>query len=358
MRRIEKFNRLLESNAGLAALYQRVALAGYRLGGGDPVVGRAAQASASRMNPAQFLRTLEWGRALASTKPLRTNYRPDLLALDESERDHVVALLAKYSPDDPVANLHRLFFLSGDLDTAAAFAERSVRTALQHKVAGPAPGEHSVMAGAFDALCVVQEALERHGERPFLISGTLLGLVREGQLLEHDDDLDIGLGPATSLTATEVAQLLGGLDGFSASERDRCVTLHQIATGLTIDVFLHYERDGLVWHGTEAIEWWNTPFELTERTIADYTFLVPADTTLYLQENYGDWRNPKAFYSSTFDTPNRVFRRNPAAIRFLTNEALGGLADGDRFRTEAALLALQSDFGIDIGPQVDLSDSA
>ena len=183
------------------------------------------------------------------------------------------------------------------------------------------------------------------GLRPFLVSGTLLGHERDRRILAHDYDIDLGLlpgdgDPAVAATALERA-------GFSVKADERKIVCRD-ADGAVVDLFVHYERDGLLWHGTDIHEWWNTPFALEPATFMGVEVWVPDDVDRYLTENYGDWSRPVAFYNFSFDTPNRVYRQTPEALLYLHKRFLRALRHGDRWSAESVARVLRDDFDVDV----------
>ena len=56
-------------------------------------------------------------------------------------------------------------------------------------------------------MCETVNTLKVNDIQAFLVSGTLLGFIREGGLLEHDNDLDIGVF-ADEVTTEELVQFL------------------------------------------------------------------------------------------------------------------------------------------------------
>jgi len=120
-------------------------------------------------------------------------------------------------------------------------------------------------------------------------------------------------------------------------------------SGVAFDVFCHTEADGRYWHVTGAHAWWNTPFDLVEIDVGGHRYFVPDDAPRYLDENYGDWGRPVAFFDKNIDTPNLQWRHTTEALYYLHDivvEATG--ARPDRARAEAAIEALRSTFGIDL----------
>lgn len=176
------------------------------------------------------------------------------------------------------------------------------------------------------------------------MSGTLLGVIRDGDFMAHDYDIDLGLMPGTDLESIPGLVSAAGYDTFV--EGDRIVAVH--SSGARTDLFPHTERDGKYWHGSLVHEWWNTPFELAPFEMHGRRLWTPDEPERYLDENYGDWSQPVAFYDISFDTPNRVYRQTPAALLHLHSRCVIGLRTGDRWLTESAARELRDHFGVDV----------
>ena len=141
----------------------------------------------------------------------------------------------------------------------------------------------------------------------YVISGTFLGLVREGRFLAHDVDIDVGID-AEAIDITALLQRLAASPAFvvrndvqqlsiGTNDDGRFALRHAPAlvklvhrTGINVDVFIHHREGGVVWHGSSLHRWENTPFAMAPYDLAGVA--GPADADRYLTENYGDWRVP------------------------------------------------------------------
>lgn len=173
----------------------------------------------------------------------------------------------------------------------------------------------------------ITRVLEELGQRPFIVGGTLLGAVREGRLLPHDDDADVAYlsqhtNPAdVAVEGYEVGRALTARGYKLMRHSATHMQLHfkDEATGADyyVDVFAaFFTDDGHI----------NQPFHVRglmareqmlpfgEVTVSDgaggeFRFATPRDTDHWLTLNYdADWRTPvPGFVIETPDETNRRF---------------------------------------------------
>lgn len=157
---------------------------------------------------------------------------------------------------------------------------------------------------AEEALKDINEVFSNGGIDVFLVSGTLLGCVRENQLLGHDKDIDVGIWEnVTNEQLMSVVEASGRF--FVLKSRSPEIVRLKHVNGIAIDVFYHFREPDNYWHSGVKMKWNNTPFKLVTREFLGVDCLIPEDYDLYLSENYGtDWREPKIAFDSAFDTPN------------------------------------------------------
>ncbi|HZE38950.1 MAG TPA: LicD family protein [Stackebrandtia sp.] len=184
--------------------------------------------------------------------------------------------------------------------------------------------------GAFEDL---HEALTSAGIPYFIAAGTVLGLVRQGRPLSHDNDIDVGIREEDFDLDALVAL-------FSKHPRFDFDVVHPHTKklglvhrgGSPIDIFRFYRDGDKMYHDAVFVRWANSPFEVKTREISGLHLPLPADPDTYLTENYGDWRTPNPKFDAFIeqDAPN-VETTWPEYLRFhLIRRAFKKLGNGDR----------------------------
>lgn len=149
----------------------------------------------------------------------------------------------------------------------------------------------------------------------FLNSGTLLGAIREGRFIDHDDDVDIAVVmPAKD--AVEAAVLwTAGIDtlvarGLVKSRERRNLGIFKLSstTGVNIDVFPAWIEGGRVYlypHTSgELVEADLLPLAACKTT----GLPIPRNAEAMLEVNYGPgWRQPDPGFTFGWVTANKRF---------------------------------------------------
>jgi len=166
---------------------------------------------------------------------------------------------------------------------------------------------------ASKALIDLKNVFKNAGIEFFLVSGTLLGCIREGKLLGHDKDIDVGVWSDVRTEDIFNQVKKSGLFYIQATRSSLALRIKHV-NGTAIDIFLHFRENDNYWHGGSKLKWNNTPFSLDTYEFLNDEYLIPADYDLYLTENYGDWRTEKPDFDSAFDTPNASLLSNPELV--------------------------------------------
>ena len=139
--------------------------------------------------------------------------------------------------------------------------------------------------------------------------GTLLGFVREGRFIPHDQDIDFAMMPDN-----RKLKLFFGLLEDAGFEFERFLLfdgkLHEFSVRykeISIDFFqLYYDESKKnICHVTDKkdsywpVFYWPTPTKLIQQTICGAKTFVPDNYEVILKNLYGDWRTPVVKWEST-----------------------------------------------------------
>ena len=156
---------------------------------------------------------------------------------------------------------------------------------------------------ASQALSDLREILDKANIEMFLISGTLLGCIRNNRLLGYDKDIDIGVWDSVNRLELIKSLQISGKFLLLPMRTINTIRVKHI-NGIPIDIFIHYEKDKKYWHEGVKMRWYNDLFTLNYVDFLGKKYLIPSNYDHYLTENYGNWHIPKVDFDSTYDTPN------------------------------------------------------
>ncbi len=264
------------------------------------------------------------GHALA-----RVNYAMLMVATGELDAAEMqLRIAAAASPRDWRIPLERVRIARARGDHAAvrpfalAAIERVVAVLPPRLSASPRKPPHTV-TGLGDALCAVGDLLRNAGQPFHLMAGTLLALVRDGELLGHDKDIDLALPWDCDREA--LADLFRSAPGFVAPSvpiegpmRWGFSVTHE-PTRVGIDLFfLRHEADGVLSGvGASSLMLYSRvrPFGLAELQWRGRPWSVPSPPEQYLEDIYGPrWREPDPYFDTVLSNPSRTAESLPIAV--------------------------------------------
>ena len=156
------------------------------------------------------------------------------------------------------------------------------------------------------------------GKHPFLCGGGLLGYARQNDLLDNDDDMNIGL--FDDELDSDVMALLGAL-GYSIkvheTKKGKQLTItkgdKKYDQDIEIDIEIPWRTGGMYYSFSKFLEegeqYMYRPYDLVFDKM--WGIYVPTDVDGYLRTSYGeDWRFPDPNFNYLTDSPGLVKGRH------------------------------------------------
>lgn len=208
------------------------------------------------------------------------------------------------------------------------------------------------VAPLLDALDEVLAALRAAGIEAFLAYGTALGAVREGKLIGHDSDADLGyvshhdhpvdvmresfrLQARLAEMGYPTIRYSGGAFMVRVKEADGSYRGLDVFGGFLRDGYLHLMGEIRVPFREDWI------FPLTTATLEGRAYPVPANPDRFLAATYGEsWRHPDPAFK--FETPASTVRRLSGWFRGIRVNR--GMWDGIYSKVTAPTDLTPSDF--------------
>jgi hypothetical protein len=202
-----------------------------------------------------------------------------------------------------------------NFNRAAKVSQKMVKFCTERNKNKSKEGELLNVSNCQIALDETYKILDQGGFEPFIISGTLLGMAREGKIFAHDKDFDLGiLGWEAQF---DIFSLLFKTNKYELNihelkgSQTYTLTARHIQTSIAFDIFFFHNDEKNYIHGVDLSMGFTYPFRwskfsLKEKTFGDKTYRCPFPIENFLSENYGDeWKVPDPAYD--------VFLMSPAA---------------------------------------------
>ena len=178
-----------------------------------------------------------------------------------------------------------------------------------------------------EVLDLLLDFLDNNNIKAFPCSGTLLGLYRDGKLMDYDKDADIGIIVNNNDDIINIIKVISASDKFSCnkiSELDLTKKVLNIGVnhkekGAATDIFFfhknYYDYDkshpkyNYLYTGIDTISASRIvefkPFKVTKKNLAGHIYNVPENIEEWLLQEYGkDWNKHISVWDSLINAPN------------------------------------------------------
>jgi hypothetical protein len=226
-------------------------------------------------------------------------------------------LSKRVKSNDELFILATSYYLAGYLNDSFHYFNKVFET-IEIKENSLVKKDYFNVNDCYESMIDIVEILRKNNKMPFIAFGTLLGLIREGKILDHDKDADLGLFVTGYDEVYEIVSLLCKIEHFTApgiikntkENNSFNIAIYDHRKGVAVDLFFFYKTSdnkkiysGIGSKGANLL-WEFNEFHLVEKEINNYKFLVPENFQFHLTELYNDWSKTVEVWDSLLNCPN------------------------------------------------------
>lgn len=235
----------------------------------------------------------------------------------EEIKNNLDYLAKRVNNIDELFLLATSYYMSGYFDLAMYYFNK-VFEGIQSKQNIEKNKEYFNINECYDSMISIIQILRDNGYQPFLAFGTLLGLIREGKILEHDKDADLGIFVSGYDEVYKIVSTLCKFEHFTApgiikntkDNNSLNIAIFDHKRGVSVDLFFFYKSSSDESYysgiGTKCgnLLWEFSEFHLIKKEINNYHFDIPMNFEVHLSELYGDWGKTVKVWDSLVNCPN------------------------------------------------------
>ena len=229
--------------------------------------------------------------------------------------------------EDILRNVAIYYCASGDVVKCVNVTKKAINIKCRKYPNGFVDPKQSYMdtSIANEALHALHGAIEKLQIQYFLAFGTLLGIVRDGDLLPHDKDMDIGV--PFELPRPMLFQALDQF-GFTCDQKEKLlnpdtynISVTHKESKIPIDLFFFKRTDTGFVTGIDTkpvpVTWSFPYFKLEYCQWRNKLWLIPHEPEVFLETTYGpDWKVPDPYFDTVVSGCNRNRESDAVALAY------------------------------------------
>ena len=159
--------------------------------------------------------------------------------------------------------------------------------------------------------------LDSYNIKAFLDGGSLLGLYRDGKLMDYDKDTDIGIVVNDNNDVLNIIKILSVNENFilpkinslNLSKKILSISISDKQNSVITDIFFYYKENNFLYSGLSTalgnLTWKYSAFDLIKIKFNNKEYYAPSNIELYLTELYGtNWKEHIEVWDSLVNCPN------------------------------------------------------
>ena len=159
--------------------------------------------------------------------------------------------------------------------------------------------------------------LDSYNIKAFLDGGSLLGLYRDGKLMDYDKDTDIGIVVNDNNDVLNIIKILSVNENFilpkinslNLSKKILSISISDKQNSVITDIFFYYKENNFLYSGLSTalgnFTWKYSAFDLIKIKFNNKEYYAPSNIELYLTELYGtNWKEHIEVWDSLVNCPN------------------------------------------------------
>lgn len=219
--------------------------------------------------------------------------------------------------------LSKIAYKQKNLELALTSIQNGIESLKASPISSPKKESFVSQEDAAQALFEANSILGNHDIPFFLIAGTLLGIMRDGDLLKNDKDMDIGIVGhhqkekiISAFTASNKFRLHPNTPAKSPQWDWNIGFIHK-ATNAVVDIFFYREEAESLISG-----FFNAPYPITSRVRAfslgsitwkNTEWKIPFPAEQYFEDVYGaGWKTPDQGFDTIISHKSQMIETKPA----------------------------------------------